>query len=320
MRAIEITQFGGPEVLQLVDRPDPSPHDGLVLIEVDHAGVNFADTHQTEDSYLSRQTLPMVPGAEVVGRLDGRRVLAAAATGGYAEKALAHPGTVFELPDDVGSTAALAMLVQGATAWHLLRTSTHLAQGETVVVHAAAGGVGTIAVQLAKRWGAGRVIATASTDDKRALALELGADVAVDGSPEGLRDRLREANGGHPVDIVLEMTGGAVFDESLRALAPFGRLATFGMASRQAPSPVTSGELMRSSRAVIGFWLAHCFPRRPMMDAALSDLFGMIGRGELRVVEGGHYPLEQARRAHEDLLARRTVGKLVLDVREGTQA
>lgn len=320
MRAIEITQFGGPEVLQLVDRPDPTPHDGLVLIDVDQAGVNFADTHQTEDSYLSRQTLPMVPGAEVVGRLDGRRVLAAAATGGYAERTLAHPGTVFALPDDVGSTAALALLIQGATAWHLLRTSTHLAQGETVVVHAAAGGVGTIAVQLAKRWGAGRVIATASTPEKRALALELGADVAVDGSPEGLRDRLREANGGHPVDIVLEMTGGPVFDESLRALAPFGRLATFGMASRQAPSPVTSGELMRSSRAVIGFWLAHCFPRRAMMDAALSDLFGMVGRGELRVVEGGRYPLEQARRAHEDLLARRTVGKLVLDVREGTQA
>ena len=320
MRAIEITQFGGPEVLQLVDRPDPTPHDGLVLIEVDQAGVNFADTHQTEDSYLSRQTLPMVPGAEVVGRLDGRRVLAAAATGGYAERTLAHPGTVFALPDDVGSTAALAILIQGATAWHLLRTSTHLAQGETVVVHAAAGGVGTIAVQLAKRWGAGRVIATASTPEKRALALELGADVAVDGSPEGLRDRLREANGGHPVDIVLEMTGGPVFDESLRALAPFGRLATFGMASRQAPSPVTSGELMRSSRAVIGFWLAHCFPRRAMMDAALTDLFGMVGRGELRVVEGGRYPLEQARRAHEDLLARRTVGKLVLDVREGTQA
>jgi NADPH2:quinone reductase len=169
VRAIEITQFGGPEVLQLVDRPDPTPHDGLVLIDVDQAGVNFADTHQTEDSYLSRQTLPMVPGAEVVGRLDGRRVLAAAATGGYAERTLAHPGTVFALPDDVGSTAALALLIQGATAWHLLRTSTHLAQGETVVVHAAAGGVGTIAVQLAKRWGAGRVIATASTPEKRAL-------------------------------------------------------------------------------------------------------------------------------------------------------
>ncbi len=320
MRAIEITQFGGPEVLQLVDRPDPVPHDGLVVVEVDQAGVNYADTHQTEDTYLSRQTLPMVPGAEVVGRLAGRRVLAVAATGGYAEQTLAHPGTVYELPDGVGSTAALAMLVQGATAWHLLRTSTHLAQGESVVVHAAAGGVGTIAVQLAKRWGAGRVIATASTPEKRALALELGADVTVDGSPEGLRDRLREANGGLPVDIVLEMTGGPVFDESLRALAPFGRLATFGMASRQAPSPVTSGELMRSSRAVIGFWLAHAFPRRAMMDAALSDLFGMIGRGELRVVEGGRYPLEQARRAHEDLLARRTVGKLVLDVREGTQA
>jgi NADPH2:quinone reductase len=320
VRAIEITRFGGPEVLQLVERPDPQPHDGLVVVDVEHAGVNFADTHQTEDSYLARQTLPLVPGAEVVGRLaDGRRVLAVAATGGYAEKTLAHPSTVYDLPDSVGSTAALAMLVQGATAWHLLRTSTHLSPGESVVVHAAAGGVGTLAVQLAKHWGAGRVIATASTDDKRALALELGADVAVDASPDGLRDRLREANEGRPVDIVLEMTGGAVFDQSLRALAPFGRLATFGMAARQAPTSVTAGELMRSSRAVVGFWLAHCFPRRDMMDAALGDLFDLVQRGELRVVDGGHYPLDQARRAHEDLLARRTVGKLVLDVEEGNR-
>jgi NADPH:quinone reductase len=316
MRAIQIIRFGGPEVLELVDLPDPVASADLEVIDVDAAGVNYADTHQTEDSYLSRQQLPLVPGAEVVGRdRSGRRVLAVPTTGGYAEKALAHPLTTYPLPDGVDDLAALAMLVQGATAWHLLRTSTHLAEGETVVVHAAAGGVGTLAVQLAKAWGAGRVIATASTEAKRALALELGADVAISPDADGLRDRLRDANGGKGVDIVLEMTGGPVFDASLAALAPFGRLATFGMAGRTPPAPINAGELMARSRAVVGFWLAHCFPRRDLMQGPLAELFAMVEAGTLRVVGGGRYALADARIAHEDLLARRTVGKIVLDVR-----
>jgi NADPH:quinone reductase len=315
VRAVQVTRFGGPEVLELVDLPDPVPTGELAVVEVDTAGVNYADTHQTEDGYLSRQTLPMVPGAEVVGRTaDGRRVLAVAATGGYAERTLAHPLTTFDLPDDVPDTVALALLVQGTTAWHLLRTTTHMAPGESVVVHAAAGGVGTIAVQLAKAWGAGRVIATASTPAKRDLALELGADVAVDPGPDGLRDRLREANDGRPVDVVLEMTGGPVFDASLAALAPFGRLAVFGMASRTPPTPVEPGALMGRSRTVAGFWLAHCFARPEMMRGPLTDLFGMVRDGRLRVLSAGRYALADARRAHEDMLARRTTGKVVLDV------
>ncbi|MFI5099221.1 MAG: zinc-binding alcohol dehydrogenase family protein [Actinomycetes bacterium] len=318
MRAVQITRFGGPEVLELVDLPDPVPAGELQLVEVDAAGVNFADTHQTEDSYLSRQTLPMVPGAEVVGRTaDGRRVLAVAATGGYAELALVHPATTYDLPDAVGDEAALALLVQGTTAWHLLRTSTHLAPGESVVVHAGAGGVGSLAVQLAKAWGAGRVIATASTADKRDLALELGADIAISPEPDGLRDRIREANGGPGVDIVLEMTGGPVFDQSLAALAPFGRLATFGMASRVTPTPVEPAALMAKSRAVIGFWLVHCFGRPELMSGPLAELFAMVADGRLRVVSAGRYALSDVRRAHEDLLARRTVGKVVLDVAGG---
>ncbi len=318
MRAVQITRFGGPEVLELVDLPDPVPAGELQLVAVDAAGVNYADTHQTEDSYLSRQTLPMVPGAEVVGRTaDGRRVLAVAATGGYAELALVHPATTYDLPDAVSDEAALALLVQGATAWHLLRTSTHLAPGESVVVHAGAGGVGSLAVQLAKAWGAGRVIATASTADKRDLALELGADIAISPEPDGLRDRIREANGGATVDIVLEMTGGPVFDQSLAALAPFGRLATFGMASRVTPTPVEPGALMAKSRAVVGFWLVHCFSRPELMRGPLAELFAMVADSRLRVVSAGHYALSDVRRAHEDLLARRTVGKVVLDVAGG---
>ena len=145
------------------------------------------------------------------------------------------------------------------------------------------------------------------------LTLELGADVAVSPEAEGLKDRLREANGGRPVDVVLEMTGGAVFDESLRALAPFGRLVTYGQASREAPTPITSGELMAKSRAVIGFWLAHCFARPEMLRTAMDDLLARLADGTLRAVEGGVFPLEQAYRAHEELLSRRSTGKLMLD-------
>ena len=315
MRAIQITEFGGPEVLRLVELPDPEPSGDLVLVRVDAAGVNYADTHQVEDSYLSRQTLPMIPGVEVVGRTDdGRRVVAVAATGGYAELTLTSAATSYPVPEAIDDVAALAMLVQGTTAWHLLRTCTRLQPGESVVVHAGGGGVGSLAIQLAKTWGAGRVIATASTAAKRELAVRLGADVAVDPDPTTLTDRLREANAGHGMDIVLEMTGGPVFDASLAALAPFGRIAAFGMASRQAPTPVQVGSLMARSRSVVGFWLAHCFAHREMMAQPLDELFTMVAGGRLEVIEGGRYPLADVRAAHQDMRARRTTGKILLDV------
>ncbi|MTV27853.1 NADPH:quinone oxidoreductase family protein [Nitriliruptoraceae bacterium ZYF776] len=315
MRAIRIERFGGPEVLQVVDdQPDPQPMPGTQVLEITHAGVNYADTHQAEDSYLTPSTLPLVPGAEAVGTLaDGRRVVALLSGGGYAERALAAEATSFELPDGVDDGQALALVLQGLTAWHLLRTSTHLADGESVVVHAAAGGVGTLAVQLAKRWGAGRVIAVASSPEKRQLALDLGADVAVDAGEPDLKTALEDANGGK-VDVVLEMVGGRTTDQSLAALAPFGRLCVFGMASREAPSPVDVGGLMGRSRAVIGFWLAHAMadPARHL-QAPMRELLELTAAGDLRPVVGGTYALSDAADAHRDLRARRTVGKLLLD-------
>src|SRR5215204_3546327 len=169
--------------------------------------------HQTEDSYLAKQTLPLVPGAEFVGIApDGTRVVGLLAGGGYAERVLAAPELTWPVPDGVSDGAALAVVLQGLTAWHALRTCAHLAPGESVVVHAAAGGVGTIAVQLARAWGAGQVIATASSDEKRELALSLGAGAAVDSAEPDLVGALRAANDGRRVDVVLEMTGGPVFD------------------------------------------------------------------------------------------------------------
>jgi NADPH2:quinone reductase len=312
MRAIRVGQWGGPEVLELVENaPMPEAGDGLLLVRVNRAGVNYADTHQTENTYLARYELPLTPGAGTTE--DGRRVVALTAAGGYAEYAAVPEATTFPIPDGVTDEQALALLVQGLTAWHLYRTSARLRDGESVVVHAAAGGVGSLAVQLGRAFGAGRVIGTASSEEKRALALELGADAVVDVTREDLGDALREANGGRRVDVVLEMAGGRVFDESLKVLAPFGRLVTYGVASRE-PNTVASGALMARSQAVIGFWLMHCLRQpREMVAEPLADLFARTAAGELRVVEGAVYPLSDARRAHEDLRARRTTGKLVLD-------
>jgi NADPH:quinone reductase len=314
MRAVQITEFGGPEVLNLVELPEPVPAAGELLVNVDRVGVNYADTHHAENSYLSKSTLPLVPGGEVVGRTpEGRRVVALVGTGGYAERAVAHEVAAFDVPDAVDDVTALALSVQGTTAWLLLRKSVHLEPGESVVVHAAAGGVGSLAVQLAKVLGAGRVIATASSPEKRQLALDLGADVAVDANAENITDALREANGGRRVDVVLDMTGGRVTDESVAALAPFGRLAFYGMASREAPKPVAPASLLAHSTTVAGMWLVHAMGVPGLMHGALDDLFRLVESGDLRAVPGGEYPLSEARRAHEDLRARRTAGKLVLN-------
>jgi NADPH:quinone reductase len=314
MRAIQIEEFGGPEVLQLADVPVPEPGEGEVLIKVSRAGMNYADTHQRTNDYLAPYELPLVPGGEVAGvREDtGQRVVALTGVGGYAEYAVAQEAVTFPLPDDIDDGTALAMIVQGLTAWHLYRTCGRVAEGESVVVHAAAGGVGSLAVQLGKPMGAGRVIATASTEAKRQFALELGADAAIDADPEGMKDRLQEANGGAKVDVVFEMAGGEVFEQSLAALAPFGRLVTYGIASRQA-NEVTSGALMRKSRAVVGFWLMHALGRPGMIDDALADLFARVQRGELRAHVGATYPLGEAARAQVEIAERRTTGKVLLD-------
>jgi NADPH2:quinone reductase len=320
MRAVQITRFGGPEVMDVVDLPDPTPGDGEQLFTVSSCGVNYADTHQTVNSYLAPQELPLIPGAEFVGTPadGGPRVVGLLAGGGYAEKVATNPRLSWPVPDEVTDEQALAVVLQGATAWHLLRTSAHLTAGESVVVIAGAGGVGSLAVQLAKRWGAGRVIATASSPEKRALAESLGADATIDPAladddPKTFTAALREANGGKKVDIVLEMTGGHVLDGSMSALAPFGRLVAYGMAGREAPSPINVPALMGTSRGVLGFWLAHCFSRPAMLDEAMAELLPLVADGALKPVSGGRYPLSAVREAHQDLRARRTSGKLTLD-------
>ena len=321
MRAIQITEWGGPDVLEVADLEVPEPAEDQVLVRVSRAGINYADTHQTENSYLAKFELPLIPGAEVAGVVErdgggfqaGQRVVAMVGQGGYAEYVAAPAAQTFAIPEGVDDELALALLIQGLTAWHLYRTCGRVAEGESVVVISGAGGVGSLAVQLGKHMGAGRVIATASSAEKRDLAVELGADAAVDPAADDLTAAVIEANEDERVDAVFEMAGGATFDGTLRALAPFGRMVTYGIAGRE-QNEVQTGLLMRKSWSVVGFWLMHCLadPER-LMRQPLADLYERAARGEVRAVPGGTYGLSEVRRAHEELRSRKTRGKLLLD-------
>ena len=299
--------------MKYLELPDPTPAGSQVVLDVTAIGINYADTHQTENSYLAQQKLPLIPGMEVVGKMpDGSRVLALASTGGYCQKTLVSPRTVIPLPEQVSDGQALAMMVQGSTAYLILKEMAHVKAGESVVVHAGAGGVGSVAIQLAKEWGA-FVIAVTSSDEKKKLCKELGADAVVDANEADLRSALLAANNNKPVDIVLEMVGGKTFDQSLAALAPFGRFVFYGMASRTAPENIAPGMLMPKSQSIIGFWLVNALAKRELMQEVFMDLFTMIISGKLKPVVGATYPLSEAQQAHRDMLARKTVGKIVLD-------
>jgi len=313
MRAVQISRFGGPEVLEVVDLPEPDPGPDEVVVEIARTGMNFADTHQRQNEYLAKAELPLIPGGEIVGRTpDGRRVAAVIASGGYAEKVAVARDALVAIPDGVSDEQAAGVLLQGLTAWALLRISARLARGESVVVQAAGGGTGTLAVQLAKRHGAGRVIALASTAEKRELALRLGADVGVDSRSDDLAEAILDANAGRQVDVVLEMSGGDAFDACLSVLAPFGRLVTFGIASRE-PNRIMSQKLMRTSRAVVGFWIVHLLRRPDLLADGMGELLEAVGSGKLEVVIGGTYGLSEVAGAHQALQDRATHGKLLLD-------
>jgi NADPH2:quinone reductase len=312
VKAIQIQEFGGPEVLQHVEVDDPLPGHGEVLIDVARSGINFADTHATRNDYLAEQSLPLIPGAEISGRTpDGKRVAAILSGGAYAEKVAVPAAMLVPVPDEVDDDRAAALLLQGLTALALVRRCARIAPGETIVVEAAAGGTGSLSVQIARAAGA-KVIGLASSEEKRALAERLGAEATVDSRSEDLGAAIREANGGERVDAVLHMSGGAAFDAELGVLAPMGRMVVFGIASRE-QREVSTAALLRGSKAVIGFWLVHLLMRQQEVVPMIGELLSAVAEGELEVTIGGLYPLSEAARAHEDLIGRRTSGKLVLD-------
>jgi NADPH:quinone reductase len=322
MKAIQLKEYGGPEVLNLVEMERPEPKGHQVLIEIHAIGVNYADTARREGQYVVPTKLPFIPGAEIAGVVietgksvtnvqKGDRVVTLIESGGYAEFALADSRGLIPLQEKMDFEQAVALPLQGLSAYHILKTMGRLEKGETVLVHAAAGGVGTLAVQLAKLSGAGKVIATASTDDKLALAADMGADVLINYTEQGWEDKVLEATGGKGVDVALEMAGGEIFNKTLKCLATFGRIVIYGVASGE-QSRFYPSSLMARNQSVIGFFLPQIMRKPELIQSSMAEMLGYLSKGQLKLTIGGVYSLEQAAEAHRLLQSRQTKGKLIL--------
>ncbi|WP_026674651.1 quinone oxidoreductase family protein [Alkalihalobacterium bogoriense] len=325
MKAIQLSQYGGPEVLKLVELDVPAPKENEVLLEIKAIGVNYADTARREGQYVIPTPLPFVPGAEVAGIVTavGEQVkktkvgdkvvtlLSSKRATGYAEYTVAHESGLIPVPENVSFEQACALPLQGLSAYHILKTMGRLEKDETVLIHAAAGGVGSLAVQLAKHFGAGNIIATASTEEKRSVAKQLGADVTVNYTEENWYERVLEATEGKGVDVALEMAGGRIFNDTLLCLAPFGRVVIYGVASGE-QSRFYPSSLMAKNQSVIGFFLPQMMRKPALFQQSLVELLKLVGTGKLKLTIGGTYPLEEASQVHELLQGRKTIGKLIL--------
>jgi len=320
MQAIRIYETGGPEVMLLEEVETPVPGQGEVLIKVAAAGVNYADLAQRQGAYLTRTRTPMTPGFEVAGTIAalgpgvsapavGTRVIAFV-NGGYAEYAVASAFTIIPIPENLDFAHAAAFAVQGLTAYQTLRESGRLQEGESVLVQAAAGGVGTLAVQLARLMGAGKVIGTASNEQKLDLVRRLGADAAINYTQDDWVEQVKKASGGHGVDVVLEVVGGAIADQCLQCLAPFGRMVIIGAASGQR-AQFSAIQLMYKNLSVVGYWLAARMSRPDRIAAAAVELMQYLATGTLQIIVGQTFPLAEAAEAHRAIAARRTTGKVV---------
>ncbi|MCA1719225.1 MAG: zinc-binding dehydrogenase [Actinobacteria bacterium] len=281
MKAIRVDEFGEPEVLEPVEVERPSPGEGEVLIETSSAGVNYADTMRRRNQYVEPQELPFTPGSEVAGTVAevgdgvedvnvGDRVVTLLGTGGYAAYAVAPARNLIPIPGGMDFDEAAAIPLQGLTAYHVLETSGQLKEGESVLVHAAAGGVGYLAVQMAKLMGASPVIATASTQEKLDLASDLGADVLVNYTEEDWPEQVREATDGNGADVILEMVGGDFPQKNLQCLNAFGRMVVFGAASGDRGSLVPA-ELMKNNHVVAGFYLPNIMARPELFGPSLHS-------------------------------------------------
>ena len=308
MRAVQITRHGGPEVVEVADVDPPEPGPGQLLVDVAAAGINFRDVYEREGRYGG--DLPAIIGVEGAGSVtdSGERVAWVSAPGSYAEQVVVDAERAVPVPDDISDELAAALL-QGITAQYLT-TSTHAVQaGEQVLIHAAAGGMGLLLTQMVTMRGA-RVIATTSTAEKAQLAHEAGAAELL--GYDGFAERVKELTGGVGADVVYDGVGAATFDESLASLRPRGDLVLYGSASGPVPPfdpmRLEGGGSLYLTRPTIRHYTAT---REELLDRA-RDVFQWIAEGKLDVRIGGRYPLEEARRAHEDIEARRTTGKLIL--------
>jgi len=321
VKAIVFEKLGGPEVMAMAEVPRPDARPGAVLIKAHAIGVNFADTRFRQGTYAVKPKLPDTPGLEAAGVIEavgegvtglevGARV-AAFASKTYADYCLAPAGMVIPLPDFVGFPEGAAFPIQVLTAYHLLHTAGSTGSGKSVLVHSAAGGVGLVAVQLAKAAGA-RVFGTVSSGAKAALVKECGADAIINYATEKFADEVLRLTDGRGVDLILDAVGKPTFEEDLRCLAPFGHLILYGRAGGS-PDPLNVSTLSPKSQKVSGFMLpavTRGLPDKTRESAAIC--FALMREGRLRLVIGRTFPLTAAADAHRYIESRQSTGKLLL--------
>ncbi|WP_311239176.1 MULTISPECIES: zinc-binding dehydrogenase [unclassified Xanthomonas] len=323
MKAVRFHQHGGTDVLVYEEVPQPQPGNGEVLIKIEAAGLNFADVMRRRGDYIEASPLPYTLGIEVAGTIAalgegvtglevGMAVLATPGVGGYAQYIAFPAALVVPLPPGVSAVQAAAVVAHGLTAGIALRQAARLAPGETILIEAAAGGVGSFAVQLAKLYGAGKVIAAASSPEKRALAERLGADASVDYTAPGWSEQVLALTDGRGVDVILESAGGDSVGEGLAALAPFGRMVFLGQSSGKT-ALIDPWQLTLKNHTLTSFYIGGYQAQPGLLQEVLGEIMGFIMTGKLAPQIGTVLPLSQAAQAHQLLESRQTTGKVVLE-------
>jgi NADPH2:quinone reductase len=322
MRAAQVLRLDGPEAMAVAEVDEPSAREGQLVIDVEAAGVTFPDLLMTRGEYQMKPKPPFVPGSQVAGTVrsapagsgfePGDRVAALCGLGGLAEVATAGPDATFPLPDGMSFAAGSVIALNHLTAEFAFERRGRLQPGETVLVHGAAGGVGTASIQVAKAMGA-RVIAVTSTDAKADVARQLGADEVV--AADGFKDAARELTGGRGVDVVLDPVGGDRFTDSLRSLDTEGRLLVVGFAGGEIPT-VKVNRLLLANTTVVGVaWGEYAFSHPGYLQEQWSRLLPHLESGAVDPLVGGTYPLAEAGVALGELAARRATGTLVVEPR-----
>lgn len=323
MKALIVSAFGGPDVLKMTEQEVPAPGAGQIRIRVHATSVNFADVIARQGRYHNGGQPPFVPGLDVAGVVDalgegvskfavGQRVVAFPNGGSYKAFTLADTALTYAIPDTLDWETAATMLTVSVTSYELLTKVTHLATGENVLVHAAAGGIGTVALQLAKHLGAGHVIGTVGSEAKISVAKQFGADTVVNYSGGTFADAVMQATDGHGVDVILDSVAGEGFAENLRCLAHFGRVAAFGSATGQAGQVATT-DLHGSCRSVRGYSMGTTRRLRPeSLRASAEAVITLAAAGQLKVPICASFPLEDAPSAHQMMERRASTGKILL--------
>ena len=323
MRAIRFHALGGPEVLNLEEVESPHPGEGEVLVRIHVAGVNFADTLLRRGGYAVETQLPETPGFEAAGVVEevgskvdaglvGRRV-AVLGQRCYAEYATVLTSRLIPLRDEISFDEGAAFPIQSLTAYHLLYTVEQVRPGMSVLIHAAAGGMGLLLTQMAKQAGA-RVYGTTSTETKAALAREYGADEVILYTQTGFAERVMELTGGRGIDLVLDSVGRETFAAGLRSLAPFGHLIVYGMASGPPPKLDVLKSIFQKSQKVSAFWLFTTWQAPEVAKRGIQQVVEWVAAKKLKLPIGLKLPLAEAAEAHRKMEARETTGKILLTV------